>query len=76
MQLRELRAMVANAGDPAFAIDDIGCVVAWNEAAEALFGLAAEEALGRFCCDLVRGSDEAGLICGPECRKNGANVEP
>lgn len=67
MQIRALKQLVEHAGDAAFAIDSIGSIVAWNAAAERLFGLKAEDAIGRFCCDLIRGSDETGRICGPEC---------
>lgn len=67
MQLRELRQLVNNTGDAAYAIDSVGLVVAWNAAAEALFGLSATDVVGRFCCDLMRGSDETGVVCGPEC---------
>jgi len=67
VQLRALKAIVANAGDAAFAIDPVGTVIAWNAPAEELFGLKAEEAIGRFCCDIMRGTDETGLVCGPQC---------
>jgi DNA-binding CsgD family transcriptional regulator len=43
-------------------------VLIWNDAAEKLTGTSAEEAVGRYCWDLVRGRAEDGLpFCGPNC---------
>ena len=67
MQLRELKELVANTADAAFAIDASGTITAWNPGAEALFGYAAADALGRFCADVVHASDELGPVCGPYC---------
>lgn len=67
MQLRDLHDLVENTADAAFAIDPFGTIVAWNAAAEALFGLAAGEAIGRFCDEIVQGRDELGPVCRPQC---------
>jgi PAS domain S-box-containing protein len=67
MQLRELRELVASTADAAFAVDSEGSVVAWNAAAEVLFGIAAKDALGKKCQSLVRGSDECGPVCSTDC---------
>ena len=45
MRLREIRALVESTGDPAFAVDGSGLIVAWNSAAGALFGVKAGETL-------------------------------
>lgn len=40
----------------------------WNDAAEELTGTRADEALGRYCWELVGGRTEDGLpFCGPNC---------
>ena len=39
MRLKEIRALVEGTGDPAFAVDGSGLIVAWNSAAGALFGV-------------------------------------
>jgi PAS domain S-box-containing protein len=67
MQVRDVKKLVQNSGDPAFAIDTLGTVIAWNRPAEDLFGLSSEDALGQFCGDVVRGSDETGPVCSHEC---------
>ena len=67
VQIRELQEIVRRSGDAAFAVDSIGVVVAWNAAAEALFGIQAGDAIGKFCCDLLNGTDESGVVCGPNC---------
>lgn len=67
MQLREVKELVASTSDAAFAVDGAGCIVAWNPAAEALFGVSTEEAVGKPCGQIVQGSDECGPVCAPEC---------
>jgi DNA-binding CsgD family transcriptional regulator len=67
MDVREIRSLVAGTGDAAFAVDATETIIAWNEAAEAMFGLPAREALGRFCGDIVRGGDECGILCHANC---------
>ena len=47
-------------GDPAFAVDQRGLVVLWNEAAEDSFGYTAPQALGRKCWRLLSGKDTFG----------------
>lgn len=59
--------MAASTADAAFAVDRAGLVVAWNQAAESLFGLPAGDAIGRPCADIVQGADECGAVCSQEC---------
>lgn len=67
MQFRELKQLVESTSDAAFAVDGLGLIVVWNEAAEAMFGLPAKEVVGQPCDQIVRGTDEAGEVCSPEC---------
>ena len=67
MRLREIRALVESTGDPAFAVDGLGLIVAWNSAAGALFGVKAEETMGKPCRQIVQGADECGLVCSDVC---------
>ncbi|MFZ5785685.1 MAG: LuxR C-terminal-related transcriptional regulator [Acidobacteriota bacterium] len=67
MRLIELRRMLSSTADAAFAVDGEGVIVAWNNAAHALFGVSPREALGRPCRELVRGTDECGLVCAENC---------
>lgn len=67
MRSEEIKSMVASTSDAAFAIDGEGLVVAWNQAAEALFALPAGEAVGRPCGDIVQGADECGPVCSERC---------
>jgi PAS domain S-box-containing protein len=62
-----LPQLVKGTADAAFAIDQTGVIVAWNEAAERLFGLRSGEVIGRPCHEIVRGSDEAGPFCSQHC---------
>lgn len=55
-------------GDPLFAFDADMQVVAWNDAAEQLTGIRADEAVGQPCWDVLHGVSERGdLICHPGC---------
>jgi len=44
-------------GEPAYAVDHRGVVVAWNTAAEHAFGYAEKEAVGQHCWELLAGQD-------------------
>ena len=67
MRIGEIKAMVDGTSDSAFAVDGSGNIVAWNSAAEAMFGVAAADATGKPCGEIVRGMDECGPVCSAEC---------
>jgi PAS domain S-box-containing protein len=67
MRSEEIKRMVTSTSDAAFAVDGGGLIVAWNRAAEALFALPANEAIGLHCGDIVQGSDECGVVCSEDC---------
>jgi PAS domain S-box-containing protein len=67
MRVREIKELVASTSDSAFAVDASGQIVAWNQAAETLTGLAASEVLGKPCAEIIHGMDECGPVCSPEC---------
>jgi PAS domain S-box-containing protein len=57
-----------NSADGVLAINREQQIVLWNEAAEALMGFKAEEALGRRCYEVIGGRDESGcLVCQQNC---------
>ncbi|MBI2164601.1 MAG: PAS domain-containing protein [candidate division NC10 bacterium] len=59
----------ANTQDGVFAVDQGGRIVLWNKAATRILGFDADEALGRRCCDVMRGLDVSGnLLCYPGCQ--------
>ena len=54
--------------DPLATVDEDLRIARWNEAAERLTGTRAEDALGAYCFDVLRASDELGEpICRPGC---------
>lgn len=60
--------MVANAADGVFVTDRNLNIVIYNKAAEKLLGFPAEEVLGRYCYDVIRGRDSSGnLLCHRSC---------
>jgi DNA-binding CsgD family transcriptional regulator len=55
-------------GDALFAFDADLTIASWNRAAEALTGVAAGDAIGRRCWEVLAGHDDGGnLICHPAC---------
>jgi PAS domain S-box-containing protein len=61
--------MFANTEDGVFAVNQAGRVVLWNKAATRILGYDAGEALGKRCCDVMRGLDVSGnLLCYPGCQ--------
>lgn len=55
-------------GDALFAFDARMEIVLWNEEAERLTGIRADDAVGRPCWDVLRAVDENGaVVCHPGC---------
>ena len=67
MRLREIVDLVDSTSDSAFAVNGSGQIVAWNRAAEEMFGLPAKEVLGRVCGEILEGADECGPVCSTDC---------
>lgn len=60
--------MEFRSGDALLVFDDDLRIVAWNEAAEELTGIAFEKAVGQPCWEVLGGVDESGsLVCHPGC---------
>jgi PAS domain S-box-containing protein len=67
MRLGEIKNLVDGTADPAFALDPHGIIVAWNKAAEELFGLEEKKAIGSSCRNAIQGVDECGMACTENC---------
>jgi PAS domain S-box-containing protein len=67
MRPQEIKRLVESTSDVAFAVDPTGVIAAWNKGAEELFGLTAEEAVGRECRFVLKGADECGAVCSADC---------
>jgi PAS domain S-box-containing protein len=67
MLIREITELVDSTSDSAFAADGASHVVAWNRAAEAMFGMSATDAIGRMCGQIMQGMDECGSVCSADC---------
>ena len=60
--------LVASTSDIGFVLDRRGVIHGWNEAAEESFNIAASDAVGKPCWELVGGKDAFGNdYCGPSC---------
>jgi DNA-binding CsgD family transcriptional regulator len=61
-------SMIFATGEPAYAVNRDGTIVAWNAAAGRAFGHAARDAVGRKCWELLRGRDAFGnQYCSERC---------
>ncbi len=59
---------VASTAEAAYATDQDGRLVAWNEQAERLLGYSASQVLGRRCYEVLRGTDVFGnRFCDSSC---------
>ena len=62
------REIVAGTADAAFASDENGLIVGWNDAAEELLGSSASETVGTPCHEILRGRDTFGnRFCDVSC---------
>jgi DNA-binding CsgD family transcriptional regulator len=60
--------MIFATGEPAYAVDRYGTIVAWNAAASRTLGYPTIEAVGKKCWDLLQGRDAFGnQYCGERC---------
>ena len=67
MRLGEIKQLVDSTSDSAFAVDCSGLIIAWNRAAEEMFGKPAAEVIGKPCGQIVQGTDECGPVCSRDC---------
>ena len=59
---------LARAGDGALIIGGDGRIILWNRAAEQILGYSARDVIGRPCCEVLVGADEAGnRLCYQGC---------
>ena len=67
MLKKNLRKLIEGTSDAAYVVNSEGIVVAWNKAAQKLFGVSAQQACGQACRTIVQGIDECGVVCSPNC---------
>lgn len=66
--MKQLTAMLERTADGAMVVDQEGKIVLWNRVAERLLGFRAQEVVGRFCRDVLRGETLSGRpLCSPSC---------
>ena len=61
--MSDILTLISNTADGVCAVDREQRIVLWNDAAAALFGLTAQDALGKFCYEVIAGRDESGNLC-------------
>lgn len=60
--------IISSTGEPAFAVNQLGIIRAWNRAAESLFGFSASAVDGRHCWEVLCGCDAwENDYCGRHC---------
>ena len=66
--MTDILELLAGMADGVFAVDGEQRIILWNRAAEELLGVTAQEVLGRYCYEVIRGRDELGcLLCHRAC---------
>jgi PAS domain S-box-containing protein len=61
-------SIIFSTGEPAYAVDGDGVIVAWNSAASEVFGYSSDEAMGQKCWELLKGKDTFGnQYCHEQC---------
>lgn len=64
----EVQRDVIVSGDPLFTFDADLRILSWNRAAEEMTSVPAEEAVGRYCWEVLSGHDDAGaIVCHAGC---------
>lgn len=64
----DTHGMVFRTGEPAYAVNRDGVIIAWNMAASRVFGFEAERAVGSRCWQLLQGQDAYGnRYCNAHC---------
>lgn len=62
------RRLADSTSEPAYSIDESGCLSGWNGPAERLLGYSRKEILGRPCHEVIRGRDVFGnSFCQRDC---------
>jgi PAS domain S-box-containing protein len=65
----DVRDLILDTADGVLGLDRDQRIVLWNRGAEALLGYTAQEVLGKPCCEVLCGRDDAGLpACSRDCR--------
>jgi len=60
--------LFAKAGDGVFAVDQEQCILFWNDHTEQMLGYPTNEAVGKYCWELLNGKNLDGAqICQPNC---------
>lgn len=66
--MTDIPNLISQTADGVFAIDPDHRIILWNRSAEEILGFSADEALGRFCYEVLPGRDPAGnLFCFKGC---------
>jgi PAS domain S-box-containing protein len=66
---RDLFDLLEHTADAAFTVTEAGEICSWNSSAEALFGFARDEVIGKTCFELFRGRGGLGtLVCTEHCQ--------
>ncbi|HEX3100254.1 MAG TPA: LuxR C-terminal-related transcriptional regulator [Pyrinomonadaceae bacterium] len=74
MKREEIIELVNGTAEAAFVLDPHGMIAAWNSTAADLFGVKPENAVGRYCSDVLHGIDECGRECSADCAVKGHSL--
>lgn len=66
---KDILPIFANTADGVFIVDGEHKIIFWNRAAQKILGFSRKEVVGRYCFDVIAGTDESGNpVCSRGCR--------
>ncbi|MEE9248646.1 MAG: PAS domain S-box protein [Dehalococcoidia bacterium] len=68
----DILELIGNADEGVYAVDSEQKIILWNGRAQEILGYSSEEVIGRYCYDLIAGTDDKGKM---QCDKNCAVME-
>ncbi len=68
MRTNDILHILANTADGVFAVSTDHKIVFWNKPAQKILGYSAKEVLGKFCNEIIAGTDSSGKpVCSRSC---------
>ena len=64
--------LIGNADEGVYAVDSEQKIILWNGRAQEILGYSSKEVLGRYCYDLIAGTDDKGNV---QCENNCAVMQ-
>lgn len=67
MKKEDMQTFLEGSSEAVFATNNLGEIVGWNRAAEQIFGITSDKALGQFCDEIINGVNNNTPVCTLDC---------